>query len=265
MQNKIPVLGTAVVNGVHWLQRLIDSVDYPVEKFVIIDNNGRGQLEELLAALVKRPHDYIEKFYVVTMPGNIGCAGAWNLIIKSTLMAPHWVIVNHDVAFGKGFLEEMDTLVRTSGACMVFGEKGSVSGGFDCFAITDFCVDYCGLFDENFYPAYAEDMDYTIRVKKAGLALEYIEKSKYFHGDKGYAASGSQTWREEPELEQKLLKANWINQHEYIREKWGKDFPIWGEGFNDVEKAYDHPFNKEDDRLYATFSLSFARRKYLGF
>ena len=41
------------------------------------------------------------------MPANVGCAGAWNLIIKCYMLAPYWIIANDDVAFGPGLLAEM--------------------------------------------------------------------------------------------------------------------------------------------------------------
>jgi len=44
----IPIIGTAVVNTPYWVYRLIKSIDYPVDKFIIINNNGRGQIDEEL-------------------------------------------------------------------------------------------------------------------------------------------------------------------------------------------------------------------------
>ena len=51
--NKIDVIGTAIVNGVHWLKRLIYSIDYSVDTFVIFNNNGRNQITEELEYLKK--------------------------------------------------------------------------------------------------------------------------------------------------------------------------------------------------------------------
>ena len=79
----IPVIGTAVVNAPHWVYRLFYSIDYPVETFVIFNNNGRNQITEELDLLTKVPHKYVERVVVTHMPSNIGCSGAWNLIIKS--------------------------------------------------------------------------------------------------------------------------------------------------------------------------------------
>ena len=36
-KNSIPVLGAAIVNGAHWLHKLISSVDYPVDNFLIVN------------------------------------------------------------------------------------------------------------------------------------------------------------------------------------------------------------------------------------
>ena len=43
---KIPVIGVPIVNGTHWIHRLISSIDYPVEILFIINNNGKGEINE---------------------------------------------------------------------------------------------------------------------------------------------------------------------------------------------------------------------------
>jgi hypothetical protein len=40
----IPVIGTAVVNAPHWVYRLFYSIDYPVDTFIVFNNNGRDQI-----------------------------------------------------------------------------------------------------------------------------------------------------------------------------------------------------------------------------
>ena len=97
--NSIPVIGVPIVNGFHWLQRLVDSVDYPVDNFVVFNNNGRGELVEELDNLAKQPHQFIKKMTVCHLPSNMGVAGVFNLIIKSYVMAPYWIIANHNIAF----------------------------------------------------------------------------------------------------------------------------------------------------------------------
>ena len=47
----IPVVGTLIVNEVKWLKRQINSVDFPVENYIIINNSG-GELDNELEKLV---------------------------------------------------------------------------------------------------------------------------------------------------------------------------------------------------------------------
>ena len=120
----IPVIGTAIVNGVHWLERLIDSIDYPVENFIIFNNNGRDQITDELNSLVKKPHNFIQNLKICHLPSNIGVAAVWNLIIKSYINSPYWVICNHDVAFESGFLEEMVQASQKEEIGIVHGKGG---------------------------------------------------------------------------------------------------------------------------------------------
>ena len=103
----IPVIGVPVVTSTFWVSRLLMSIDYPVDELFIVNNNGRGELDEELAKLASLKHKYVKSIKVANLPGNLGVSGAWNLIIKCYLMAPYWIICNDDVSFGPGFLEEM--------------------------------------------------------------------------------------------------------------------------------------------------------------
>ena len=103
----IPVIGTAVVNAPHWVYRLFYSIDYPVDTFIVFNNNGRDQITRELDALEHIPHAFVKKVKVCHLPANLGCSGAWNLIIKSAMMNPYWVITNHDIMFTPGFLKAM--------------------------------------------------------------------------------------------------------------------------------------------------------------
>ena len=101
----IPVVSTGLINGPHWVYRLFYSIDYPVDTFVVFNNNGRDQITAELDLLTKVPHPFVKKVKVCHMPGNVGCAGYWNLTVKCFPMSPYWVLVNHDIMFTPGFLE----------------------------------------------------------------------------------------------------------------------------------------------------------------
>ena len=271
-QNKepIPVIGTAIVNGVHWLKRLIDSVDYPVNEFVIFNNNGRDLISKELDHIANSHHPFIKKIKVCHLPSNLGCSTAWNLIIKSYINSPYWIIVNHDVAFTSGFLEKMVSLSLDSEVGIVHATNGEWDiGSWEIFLIKDFVIQKYGLFDENLYPAYEEDMDYFMRlladnnsVKRiisVGVPFLHGTGDNHIDGDiKNYDVHGSQTKEIEPELVPKINFAQQLNQSEYMDKKWGESWR-WC-------TPWAHPFNNENLPLsYTTFDIDFIRKKYLGF
>jgi len=258
-QNQIPVIGIPIVNGVHWLKRLIDSIDYPVKNLLVINNNGRGEIDDELNNIRDAGHSLVENIHVCHMPSNLGVSGSWNFIIKSYLTEPYWIISNHDIMFTPGLLEKMYNAAENTDAGTVHSKKSSGydSGCYDLFLIKDWVVQKCGLFDENLYPAYCEDIDYLIRLKKENIKSSCLDID-YLHGDVDYATSGSQTWRIDESLKPKLFSSRSINELEYLSEKWGDIY--------DVQNSYATPFNNQSlDSKYTKFDLEFVRKKSLGF
>ena len=84
------------------------------------------------------------------------------------------------------------------------------NGGWDIFALKDWMVQKYGLFDENLYPGYCEDLDYGMRfihddVKRvlslrARLLPRQLRKNDY--------SDGSQTWRSEPSIAQRCAPSS---------------------------------------------------------
>lgn len=258
----IPVIGTAVVNNPYWVSRLLMSIDYPVNDFVIINNNGRGQIDEELNALTKIKHKFVKNVKVAHLPANIGCSGAWNLIIKSYLMCPYWIIVSDDVAFGPGLLKEMiEAYEQDPEVGLIHANPGDFGiGSWDLFLIRDSIIKQFGLFDENLYPAYCEDADYLMRFMHRPIKKIISLNSNYYHGhgDKTqYYVEGSQTQKSEPGLKELLDYSNDLNI-EYLNEKWG---PGWR-----VCSPEDTPFKGKEHLISeTTYDLEFVRKKYMGF
>lgn len=256
----IPVIGVPVVTNPFWVTRLLMSVDYPVDNLVIINNNGKGEIDEELNNLTKVTHKFIKNIKVVHMPANIGVSGAWNLIIKCYMMAPYWIISNDDVAFGPGFLEEMATAAESDPEVgMVHGHSGDFNvGSWDLFLIKDFVIRKYGLFDENLYPAYCEDADYIMRFIHDPLKRIMSLNNTYYHGmgDKTqYYEHGSQTKKSMPYLENKLNLCNETN-FEYLNKKWGTGWRTCGPTTFPFES---YPIS------YTSYDLDFVRRKNMGF
>lgn len=261
MDKSIPVIGTAIVNTVSWLEKLIESVDYPTDNFIIINNNGRDELTKDIDSLCNKPHPYIKRIRAIHMVSNIGCAGAWNLIIKSFINCPYWIIVNHDVQFVPGFLPKMLELASDPNIGVVHGQNGpnQYMGGYSLFLIRDWVIHGFGLFDENFYPGYSEDTDYEMRFINHPIRRHLSVGIPYLHGGTfDYGKSGSQTWRQDSALKDKIDHGRYINENEYMNQKWG-------EGWRYCQ-PYKNPFNIKDNPVSATtYDIKFARRKYLGF
>jgi beta-1,4-mannosyl-glycoprotein beta-1,4-N-acetylglucosaminyltransferase len=254
----VPVMGTLIVNGVHWLQRLIDSIDYPIDEFVIFNNNGRGEIDSELDKIVKIPHQYIKKMRVCHLPRNFGVAGGWNMIIKSYIMAPYWIVVNNDIKFSPGFILEMVKKAKDEDVGIVHCSSGGDGlGSFECFLIKDWVVQSHGLFDENFYPAYVEDYDYIMRVLAKPIKRDFVNLP-FLHGETDYANSGSQTWRTDLTLKDKITNSRLLNEYQYMPLKWGDDWRS--------NAPYKNPFNVIDYPVsYTKFDLNFQRKKYMGF
>lgn len=267
--NSIPVLGVPIVNGVRWLERLIQSIDFPVTNLVVIDNNGRGEIAADLENLRKTLPSTVENFHIINLPGNIGVAGAWNLVIKSFINSPYWVISNHDIEFGPGLLQFFhEGITYGTGVELAHASPGEFGdGSFECFAITEIGVQRFGLFDENIYPAYGEDVDLLMKAASdwlhRGISTTKIINTDYTykHGPgtpEEYLESGMQTGREEEGLYDKLEQVNYINW-EYLTEKWGPDWR--GTSPNNA-----YPFEGKNNSLtVSTYDLEFNRKKYLGF
>jgi FkbM family methyltransferase len=254
----IPVIGVPIVNGVHWLKRLINSIDYPVKEFFIINNNGKGEIDKELDEIVNTGHPLIENLRVSHLPANLGVSGSWNLIIKSYINSPYWIIVNNDICFSSGLLKKINEEALQSDSGIIHAKESDWGGGsYDLFLIKDWVIQECGLFDENLYPAYAEDVDYAIRVKNKKIKSSFLNID-YLHGESNYEVSGSQTWRLNMELKEKLDNSRIMNESLYLTQKWGDEY------FS--SDIYTSPFNNDNyDVRYTSYDLNFIRAKYLGF
>ena len=129
-------------------------------------------------------------------------------------------------------------------------------GSFECFLLKDTTVKHCGLFDENLYPAYCEDCDYLLKIKKNNIKGSFVYSS-FYHGDtEDYSQSGSQTLRIEGDfMTKKIFNSHMLNK-EYLFDVWGNDWENWYQFAND-----NYVLHNKDK----SYDIEFNRRKYLGF
>lgn len=173
----IPVLGFATLSRFDLAQRLLDSIDYPVENLVIVDNSGKREFQP-------RVPDSVQKLWLLQVPHGLGANGAWNLIIKSTPHAPYWVLPNDDSWFEPGALQTIAENVDTTRFNFV-----DIVPKWSCVIPTEGSVAKAGLWSERFHPIYFDDDDYQWRMKELGVGFHNIQ-AKVHHDNSSTLKSG---------------------------------------------------------------------------
>lgn len=161
---------------------------------------------------------------------NIGVAASWNKgIDKLRQDKADWlVILSAAIRFGEAggldFINYLDTLDQH------IAVEAGMGLGWHLIAFSKETIEKAGRFDENFYPAYYEDLDYAWRVKQAfgGLEPPYWAK---FTIDAGIAGWGHGV---------ELGGADRVDNKDYMLRKWG-----------DLTGAdlYEHPFNDPNNSI----------------
>jgi hypothetical protein len=163
----IPLIGIPILNGIEYLERLLESIDCPINTLAIVDNSiVNGSLSDLsnrLDAIRQLGHPMIQEIHIARPFKNIGVAASWNLILSSFPTAAIALITNHDVTFHPGVLQQ--AIERMDCSKPQFLSLLPNPNSFSSFFITALAWDQVGLFDPGFHPAYFEDLDYRDRIR----------------------------------------------------------------------------------------------------
>jgi len=156
----IPCMIVPILVGPDILRRMLDTIDFPIKKLIIIDNG------DALRETRGWPVEHVQSTKVIKMPANLGVAGSWNLGIKAAPFAPWWLVVNFDVEWPAGSLRAFNE--QASGADILLAQSPQP---WSAFAVGEDVVQRVGLFDEGFHPAYFEDNDYELRCAVDGVKV----------------------------------------------------------------------------------------------
>jgi len=195
----IPVLGFATLKRFDLAQRLLDSIDYPVEHLVIVDNSGTNTWQP------SQP-DKVKNLWMIRVPFGLGLVGAWNLIVKSTPYAPYWLLVNDDAWFGEGALEIIAQDADPDGLSFPH-----IVPDWSCIVLGQKVVEQVGLYDERLYPLYFDDDDYERRIRNAGLSVKRIEAIVHHNNSsslQGNEAKNNRTFQANQRLYQSKVANN---------------------------------------------------------
>lgn len=205
----IPAIIVPILNQPDLLGKCLVSIDAPFERLVIIDNGGVVDLEGPPSLTVIHPGH------------NLGVAASWNLGMRVTPTAPWWLITNFDIEFGEGDLAKLEATVDPGVAGIYY------MLGMAAFALTQATVKAVGYFDENFHPAYDEDLDYSRRAKLLDLPVFEV----------GFTGThvGSATIYADPVYRYMNGRTHPANDAYYAR-KWG--------GAKEGGETFSTPFNQ---------------------
>ena len=211
----IPALICPILNQPELLLAMLASIDHPIARVIIIDNG------DVVDPYLGGRNLYPFPIRVIAPGHNLGVAASWNLGIKATPLSDWWLIVNHDIAFGRGDLARLDGLVepRAGAVYMMLG--------LAAFAITPPLLHTVGLFDEAIHPAYDEDLDFMRRADLAGC----------LRVEAGFTGThvGSATIHSDPVLRAYNGRTHAANDA-YYAAKWG--------GQKQGGETFSTPFNR---------------------
>jgi len=203
----IPVLGFCTLKRFDLAERLLASIDHPVEHLVIVDNSGTQSWNPV------KP-EWVENLWLIRVPFGLGLVGAWNLIVKSTPYAPYWVLVNDDAWFEPGSLKAISEDVDTEALNFL-----DIVPAWSAVVFGEGMVEKAGLYDERFYPLYFDDNDLERRVDQAGVPKKTIQ-AKVHHENSSTLKSGFQDKNAVSYARNHKLFDKKSNEQDYSQGEW---------------------------------------------
>jgi GT2 family glycosyltransferase len=166
----IPLVITPMFHDGDVLPRMLASINVPVHEFFFIWNSNDENVGKVVRALENLPFGV----HIVHDAENLGFSASINLGLRfgrrNMSHCPWFFIVNCDVAFPPvtlpSFTQAMNRQLDLSRLGMVYPMSDV---DHYAFAVTRVAVEKAGLMDENFYPAYFEDIDWRWRMNLAGF------------------------------------------------------------------------------------------------
>ncbi|HVT59845.1 MAG TPA: hypothetical protein VHR45_15770 [Thermoanaerobaculia bacterium] len=184
-------IGIPILNRADLLERCLDQIDHPAHVLVVNNNSVHPGFNGRLHRLARQ-----RGFELSDQPRNLGVAASWNLIVRTAL----------ERGFDLVFIGSNDTLLYPGSLAAVLAldkQQDEVVWhiqGWNFFAVHRRAVDLVGWFDENFYPAYKEDQDYSYRCLLAGVKRIGVRGtgadhlgSQTIRSDAGYSACNRDT------------------------------------------------------------------------
>lgn len=221
MTSEIHAIGVAIYNRPDLLTKLVESIDFPVQKFIVVNNGCIPGMS------FSSPH--VTEFHHVNPGKNLGCSGGWNCIqdtVFNKLNLDHVIICGNDIQWMANDLEKFHkTLVDFQEADFIFGNHS-----YSNFMVKRSGWEKIGAFDENAELGYLEDGDHWQRILRSPAKAIHVAGLNSLH-------AGSATVNSDPNFRKKVNA-----QHE---RNWSWYSAKWGcPKHSHAAETYATPFNK---------------------
>jgi len=220
----LPLLGLPILNRPDLLERLLASLDHPVETLAIVDNSpgsaAEAAVHRTLSTLQTNGHPRINRIVVARGFGNAGVAASWNQILRAFPTASVALLVNNDVQLADGVLAA--ALGQIQADQSQFLPLLPAPQEFSAFLITALCWNRIGLFDPGFHPAYCEDLDYRDRLHRE-QSVQWLHSPELQQTMAACNPESSCTITSDPELAERnrcsfALNRLWWLSHRRLRD-----------------------------------------------
>jgi len=250
------------------LETLVRSTRVPC-RLLIVDNGSEPSVRQFLAGV--KPHGAIREVVLLQNETNEGFPLGMNRGIQAST-APYVCLLNNDLRFTPGWLEEMLHVAQANPQIGVVNPESNTFGnvppagmsldayadrlrdahgqykemgmciGF-CMLITRPLIDRIGGLTEEVERIFFEDEDYCMRAQEAGWLCAVAKAAYVFHAE-------HQTVKKMPERE-----ALFARNQQWCNAKWGKRIRIAWPHFASVQPG------SEELRSWLTQLLRWARRR----
>jgi GT2 family glycosyltransferase len=177
-----------VLNRYDLLQRMVSSIDEPIEELLIIDNgNELGTLDV---------PDLVKRVSVLSMSNNLGIAPSWNLGVRNFPFEDVYFFTSNDCIFQAGTLAKLKANSKRDAVTI-----SELWPHWQLFSVGDQVFEECGLFDEAIFPMNFEDDEFEWRVTELGFAVQKLDLPMQhdgqmtFKSDAHYAARNAVTYK----------------------------------------------------------------------
>jgi GT2 family glycosyltransferase len=182
-----------VLNRYDLLNRMIESIDHPIERLLIVDN-GWGIRSDGEGPICTNP--MVQNFDVINMYSNLGIAPAWNLGVKNYPFEEVFYFTSNDCVFEPGTLAKLES--ESAPDTVTVSEMWP---HWQLFSVGEKVFEACGLFDEAIFPMNFEDDEFEWRVtsmgfevRKANLPMVH-DGQMTFKSNNHYAQRNSSTYQ----------------------------------------------------------------------